>query len=254
MSKISLLIVAGAALALILTAAQLGATGFYTDFATYFAPIDTSWVALGFSQNRIVAEGVNSMLLSAHLSWRFHERAYVHLGFDNGIGDGIVAASYRIIGDTLCTSGLYLRGDGRLPMGSKGHRPLSMGSLDGGAGLEFRRKSSFFQLRLASTFTLVGERIKTGAFMHDNYFTIAFSLETEFFGGTSLAFSGFGLIYRGGETREIYILSVERHMIGDIGLELSGAVEAGSEEMRAFDSQLGIFIRYAMPYPSKTEK
>jgi hypothetical protein len=139
-------------------------------------------------------------------------------------------------------------------MGAKAHRPLSNGSLDGGAGLEFRRKSSFFQLRLATTFTLVGERIKTGPFIHDNYFTLAFLLETEFFGDTSLSFSGFGLIYRGGETREIYILSIERHLIGDIGFELSGAVEAGSEELRAFDSQLGVFIRYATPYPSQTEK
>lgn len=265
MKKISLLIIAGTILAASLPITQLHATGLYIDFTSYFAPIDTSWVAISFSQAQLQQDGMNSMVLSADLSWRFREKALVRLqlpyptvrtdmGFSHGIGDGIVRGSYRLMGDTLNTSGLYLLGDARLPMGEKAHLPLSYGSLDGGGGFEFRRKTSFFQLRFASTFTLAGERVKTGPFIHDNYFTIAFSLETELFGGTSLAFSGFGLIYRGGETREIYVLSVQKHVIGGIGFVLSGALEAGSKEMRAFDSQLGIFLRYALPAPADVEK
>ncbi len=265
MKKISILIIAGTILAASLPITQLHATGLYTDFTSYFAPIDTSWVAIGFSQTQLQQDGMNSMVLSADLSWRFREKALVRLqlpyptvrtdmGFSHGIGDGTVRCSYRLMGDTLDTSGLYLLGDARLPMGEKNHLPISYGSLDGGAGFEFRQKTSFFQLRFASAFTLVGERMKTGPFIHDNYFTIAFSLEAELFGGTSLAFSGFGLIYRGGETREIYILSVQKHVIGGIGFVLSGALEAGSKEMRAFDSQLGIFLRYALPAPADVEK
>ncbi len=265
MNKISPLIIAATILAVSLSDTQLCATGLYIDFTSYFAPIDTSWVAIGFSQAQLQQDGMSSTVLSADLSWRFREKALVRLQlpyptvrtdaqFSHGIGDGIVGVDYRITGDTLDTSGLYLLGDARLPMGAKAHQPLSYGSLDGGVGFEYRRKTSFFQLRFASTFTLAGERVKTGPFIHDNYFTLAFSLETELFGGTSLEFSGFGLIYRGGETREIYILSVQKHVVGGIGFALSGALEAGSKEMRAFDSQLAIFLRYAMPAPAGDEE
>ncbi len=265
MSKISPLIIAAAIIALLLSNTQLQARGLFTDFTSYFAPIDTSRIAIGISQAKLQDDGTNSMLLSAELSWRFHERALVRIQLPyptvrtdeqlgHGIGDGIIRSSYRLAGDTLDTGGFYLLGDARLPMGSRAHLPLSYGSLDGGAGLEFRSKTTFFQLRFASTFTLAGERIKSGPFIHDNYFTLAFSLDTELFGGTSLVFSGFGLIYRGGETREIYILSIQKHMVGGIGFALSGALEAGSEEMRAFDSQISIFLRYAMPAPADDEK
>ena len=261
MNRISFLIIAGIILVVSVSDSQLYASAIYIDFSNYFTPIDTSWVAIGFSQAQLKQDGRYSMVLSADMSWRFREKALVRLQlpyptirtetrFSHGIGDGIVRTSYRLMGDTLDTSGLYLIGDVRLPMGSRDHLPLSYGSLDGGAGMELRRKTSFFQLRFLTAFTMAGERVKAGPFIHDNFFTLAFSLETELFGGTSLAFSGFGLIYRGGETREIYILALEKHLIGGIGFSLSGALEAGSEEMRAFDSQLCIFLRYAMSTPA----
>jgi hypothetical protein len=265
LNRISLFVTAGTILAVLFLPLQLDATGLYTDFASYFTPVDTSQIAIGLGQTELQMGTESSMILWAELSWRFRERALVRLQlpyttveadmqYSYDIGDGFVSTFYRILGDTLNTSGIYLRADARLPMGAKAHLPISYGQLDGGAGFEMRRKTSFFQLRFASTFTLAGERIKTGPYISDNYLTLAGSMEMELVGGASLAFSAVGLFYRGGDAREIYVVSIQKYVLGGLGFALSGALEAGSSEARIFDSQLGLSLRYSMPAPAGDEK
>jgi hypothetical protein len=264
-SRISSLVASIALSACLLVPASPRAIGLYTDYISYFSPIDTARTSLLFRQTELQRDEGRAAVLSAELLFRNRGRMLFRLqlpfptvptdgDFLYDIGDGGVRAEVRIFGDTLDTSGLFLIGDARLPMGKKEFQPISYGSLDGGGGLELRGKTTFFQLRLASTFTLVGDRVKTGPFIHDNYTTVAMSIETELVGGASLSFSGFGLLFRGGGKREIYVLSVRQALSRGIEAFVSGALEAGTDEERVFNSQVALAIRYSFPSPPAGEK
>jgi hypothetical protein len=252
-------------LACLLIPVSSRATGLYTDYTSYFSPIDTAKTSLLFRQAELQRDDGRAAILSAELVLRSRRRMLFRLqlpfptvpvegDFLYDIGDGGVRAEVRIFGDTLDASGLFLLGDARLPMGTKDFQPISYGSLDGGGGLELRGKTTFFQLRLASTFTLVGDRVKTGPFIHDNFTTVALSIETEFIGGASLSFSGFGLLFRGGEKREVYVLSVRQALSSGIEAIFSGALEAGTDEERVFNSQVAIAIRYTFLSAAANDK
>ena len=239
-------------------------TGLYADYTSYFSPADTVHKTLVFRQSDIQRDAGRAAILSAELALRPSGRALLRMnvpfptmkldgGYEYGIGDGTVRAEVRVRGDSLNTAGLFLLGDARLPMGAKSFRPISYGSLDGGAGFELRSSTPFFRFRLASTYTLAGDRVRSGHFVHDNFLTVAFSMETELPRGASISFEGFGLFFRGGEKREIYALSLKKTLSENIGATLSGALEAGTDEERVYNSQISLAVRYLFPFSPEEE-
>ncbi len=239
-------------------------TGLYADYTSYFSPADTVHKALVFRQSDIQRDAGRAAILSAELALRPRRRVLLRMrvpfptmkldrGYEYGVGDGTIRAEVRVRGDSLNASGLFLVGDVRLPMGAKSFKPISYGSLDGGAGLELRSNTLFFRFRFASTYTLAGDRIRSGLFVHDNFLTIAFSLETELSRGASIAFEGFGLFFRGGEKREVYALSLKKTLSENIEADLSGALEAGTDEERVYNSQISLAVRYLFPFSGEKE-
>jgi len=240
------------------------ATGLYADYTSYFSPADTVHKAIVFRQTDIQRDAGRAAILSAELALRPRPRIMLRMqvpfptmkidgGYEYGIGDGTVRAEVRVGGDSLDTGGIFLVGDVRLPMGAKSFRPISYGSLDGGAGLELRKNTLFFRFRLASTYTLTGDRVKAGPFIHDNFLTLAFSVETELPRGASISFEGFGLLFRGGEKREMYALSLRKALSESVEAVVSGALEAGTDEERVYNSQISIAVRYMFPFSAKEE-
>lgn len=234
-------------------------TGLYTDYTSYFSPADTVYRALTFRQADIQRDAGRAAILSAELALRPRRRVLLRMrvpfptmkldgGYEYGIGDGTARAEVRVRGDSLNAQGIFLVSDLRLPMGSKSFSPISYGSLDGGAGLELRSNTAFFRFRFASTYTLAGDRVRTGPFVHDNFLTLAFSLETVLPRGGSVSFDGFGLFFRGGEKREIYALSLKGALSEHVEAVMSGALEAGTDEERVYNSQIAIAVRYLFPY------
>ncbi len=240
------------------------ATGLYADYTSYFSPADTIHKALVFRQSDIQRDAGRAAVLSAELALRPGPRVLLRMyvpfptmkvddGYEYGIGDGTVRAEVRVRGDSLNAAGIFLVGDVRLPMGAKSFSPLSYGSLDGGAGLELRSSTLFFGFRFASTYTLAGDRVRSGPFVHDNFLTLAFSMETELPRGASITFEGFGLFFRGGEKREMYALSLKKILSENIEAALSGALEAGTDEERVYNSQISLAVRYLFPFSAKDE-
>jgi hypothetical protein len=240
------------------------ATGLYADYTSYFSPADTIHKALVFRQSDIQRDAGRAAVLSAELALRPRSRVLLRMrvpfptmkideGYEYGIGDGTVRAEIRVRGDSLNATGVFLVGDVRLPMGAKSFRPISYGSLDGGAGLELRSSTLFFRFRLASAYTLVGDRVRSGPFVHDNFLTLAFSVETELPRGASISFEGFGLFFRGGEKREMYALSLKKALSESIEAVVGGTLEAGTDEERVYNSQISIAIRYLFPFSAKEE-
>lgn len=241
------------------------AIGLYADYTYFFSPADTVHKSIAFRQTDIQRDAGRAAILSAELSIQPRSRVLLRMqaafptmkidyGYEYGIGDGMIRAEVRLGGDTLNTSGLFLLSDVRLPMGAKSFKPLAYGSLDGGAGLELRMSTLFFEFRLASTYTLAGDRVKVGPFIHDNFLTLAFSVETELPLGTAASFQGFGLLFRGGEKREMYALSLRKALSESIDAVVSGALEAGSDEERVYNSQISLAIRYVFPFSPKEKQ
>ena len=240
------------------------ATGLYADYTSYFSPADTVHKALVFKQTDIQRDAGRAAILSVELSLRPRSGILLRMqvpfptmkideGYEYGIGDGTVRAEVRVSGDSTNATGLFLVGDTRLPMGAKRFRPISYGSLDGAAGLELRKNTLFFRFRLASTYTLVGDRLKVGPFIHDNFLTLAFSMETELPRGASISFEGFGLLFRGGEKREMYALSLRKALSESVEAVVSGSLEAGTDEERVYNSQISLAVRYMFPFSGKEE-
>jgi hypothetical protein len=261
---ITSLITACVLLILLISISTSRATGLYADYTSFFSPADTVHKALVFKQTDIQRDAGRAAILAAELSLRPRPRILLRMlapfptmridgSYEYGIGDGMVRAEVRISGDSLNASGIFLVSDARLPMGAKSFRPLSYGSLDGGAGLELRQNTLFFRFRLASTYTLVGDRVKVGSFIHDNFLTLGFSVETELPRGTSISFEGFGLLFRGGEKREMYALSLKKSLSESVEVVMGGVLEAGTDEERVYNSQISLAVRYLFPFSGKEE-
>ena len=246
-------------LVVLFTVPPARATGLYGDYTSYFSPADTIHSALVFRQTDIQRDAGRAAILAAELALRPSPRTLLRMRapfptmridgvYEYGIGDGSVRAEVRVRGDSLNADGIFLVSDVRLPMGAKSFKPISYGSLDGGAGLELRRSTLFFRFRFASTYTLAGDRVKEGTFIHDNFLTLAFSVETELPLGASVSFDGFGLFFRGGKKREVYALSLKKALSDNVQALMSGALEAGTDEERVYNSQISIAVRYVFPY------
>lgn len=242
-------------------ACPLHSTGLYMDFPTYFAAIDTFGIQLKIRQTDLQRDEGRTSVFAGGLSLR--PKPGIRIGLSllypamqreghitHAVGDGVFRSTVRIHGDTLDTSGLFFRADARIPIGPKTSDPFSYGSLDVGSGLEYRRRTSLFMFRCAATYTLVGERQKVGDFIHRNFLLLALSIGFDLKESTSFSFSGFGMNFRGGDSREVYILSFRQRFSGELDMLFSGGLDAGDDEERVFDS----FVSFSLVYRFRSGK
>ncbi len=235
------------------------ATGLYLDLASYFSVPDTSRMYLVFRQSDMQRDEGRAALFAGELSVRPRERANVRLGamytslgvgddFVYGLADGAVRATYRVFGDSLDISGLFLRADLLVPIGAASvPLPFSSSSIDVGGGFEFRGATSLLGFRGAVTYTLAGDRRKEGEFIHRNFLTAALSLDFELRTGTSMYFTGFLIYFRGGCGREAYLLSIGQKLSHRMEIVAGGALEAGSDKDRIFNSAMIVSVVYRFP-------
>lgn len=260
-------------------ASSVHATGLYIDLPAYFSAIDTSHIELVIRQAELQRVTGRASVFSGELSLRPRSRLHVRFGLlypamvrgwdiTHAVGDGIVNGTYRLTGDTLEVNGMFLRIYARLPFGPKRMDPFSFGSLDAGAGFEFRMETSLFRLRCAETYTLVGERRKptTGApndtlyyplsvaerssdtecFSHRNFFLFALSIDFTIRRSTTFSFAGYSFRYRGGDAREVYMLTFGQRLCRGLELHLCGGLDAGNDFERVFDSLLSVSLVYRL--------
>ena len=232
-----------------------GAAGLYLDLPHWFAPADSSALAIDVGQtflDRAAGRAAITRMGFTARRWRrgvvraalFYPAMRTASGIVQGGGDGLVRAEWRAWGDTLDRRGVFLRGELRVPMGSSSLYPFSLGSLDGGGGLEARLPAGMLRLRAGATYTLVGERRKTGERLHRNHLVLAAALGFDPGPRTSCDLSAFLVSFRGGDRREAYLLSFRR-MIGErFSLCAFAAVDAGSDQERLFDTLGGLFAEY----------
>ena len=69
--------------------------------------------------------------------------------------------------------------------------------------------------------------------------------------GVSVSFDGFGLLFRGGAKREVYALSLKKTLSDNVEALVSGALEAGTDEERVYNSQISLAVRYLFPRSPK---
>lgn len=236
----------------------LYAIGLYEDLPSHFSVIDTTRFIFVFRQTELQRDEGRAAVLAGEFNLRLRKRIDFQLILSypalererdiiHGVGDAMIRSTVRVAGDTLGLSGLFLRANIRAPMGSRALKPFSFGSLDGGVGLECRQKTPLFQFRLATTYTLVGERSETGSFLHEHFLLLSPSLEVNVRKGTSFAFTMFYLVFRGGGAREVYSISLTQAISQELGIILNGALEAGKDEERVFNSLLSLALTYKLP-------
>ncbi len=253
------------------------ATGLYLDLPAYFSTVDTAGIELSVRHTDLQrAEGRASVFSGEFALWprqRFHTRFVLHYTalergaeITNAVGDGIIHGTYRLTGDTLDVNGMYLRGYARLPLGPKRMSPFSYGSLDVGVGFEFRLDTEMFRVRCSQSYTLVGERRKpviaaandslsyplsisvsspdAAVFNHRNFFLLAVGFDIDMREGTTFSFASYSFRFRGGDAREVYLVTIRHRLSRELELCLNGGLDAGEERERVFDSLLSISLAY----------
>lgn len=253
------------------------ATGLYLDLPAYFSPVDTAGIEMTARHTDLQRAQGHASVFSGELALRprrrLHARLVLHYpalerGADitSAVGDGIIHGTYRLTGDTLDVNGMFLRGYVRLPLGPKRMPPFSYGSLDAGVGFEFRMETEMFRVRCAETYTLVGERRKAvittardslyyplsvsggspdaAVFNHRNFFLLAVGFDIDVREGTTFGFAGYSFRYRGGDAREVYLLTIRHRLSRELELCLNGGLDSGDEHERVFDSLLSVSLAY----------
>jgi hypothetical protein len=242
-----------------LLAGPLCATGLYPDPVSFFSRPDSARV-LAISQTECDLGAWRASLLTGALTIRPAPRFEVRLDLQlpavrrrgeivYGVGDMLLRAIARIAGDSLNTSGLFLRADVRIPSGSQGLRPFSDGAFEGEAGLEARLVEREFAVRGAALYTLAGDRRDAEDFTNDSHLTLAASISVPVPGIASAGASAFFMRFDNGDTRSIFLVSLRRPLSEQLALELAGAIEAGDESARAFDSCVSVSFAYRLPVP-----
>ena len=241
-----------------------GARGLYLDLPGWFQRPDTSGTAIGISQSWIEADDYDASVTGLSVPFNMDERTSVVLkmayplihragGFKHGFADGSIGVSRRIWGDSLNVSGLFLRADIRIPIGSNSLRPFSFRSRDGGlypdvgAGLEYRRETPFAAFRSSATWTFSGQRDDSPIPYVTDFLVIAASVEIPAGEGTSIQAAVFGIDFEGPGYRESYLLALRRFISERLLLVVTGALDAGKDRDRVFDSLLSVSFRYDLP-------
>ncbi|MBN1884559.1 MAG: hypothetical protein JW876_03410 [Candidatus Krumholzibacteriota bacterium] len=241
--------------AILFASPPAGATGLYEDLPHWYLPADTSAISLDVGQSLLDRDAGRASVFEIGITSRRWRRGVVRAallypamqtgaGVVHGGGDGFIRASWRAWGDTLDTRGLFARGELRVPMGSNTFYPFSLGSLDGGGGLEARLPLGMLRLRAAAVYTLVGERRKTGDRIHRNHLATSVLLGFDPGESTECGVGVFVLSFRGGDTREVYLFTLRRRVAGPLWLSAHAAVDAGSDSERVFNTLGGITFEY----------
>jgi hypothetical protein len=239
--------------ALVGTSAPLHAIGLYDDLPTFFSTGD-SVRTLAFRETECNLGPLRASLLTGAVALRPAPRYDVLLDFlfpvvgtAYGIGDMLVRASARIWGDTLNTSGLFLRGTLRVPTGSKALRPFSNAALQGDAGLEARFIRHGVAFQAAALYTLAGESVSGNGFSDDDHTTLAASAGINLPAAGTVRAAALLMNFRGDGTRNVYLLSFERGLSQQLAIAVAGEVEAGPADARVFDSTVSICFTYRLP-------
>jgi hypothetical protein len=235
------------------------AIGVYLNLPSFFTIADSLRTQVAISQSYVQPDEGTVSFLAGEIGFKARRRSFVRMGISyaamhreasviHGIGDGFFYMTFRAAGDTLDTGGLFIRFDARFPFGSEAFSPFSFKSLDGGAGLEWRHRLQLFGLRLAATYNLVGERRKSdSAFINRNFLLIAAQMYFASTRTAQLYLSGYAMQYRGGGSREAYVVTLDQALSDNFSVRLFGGLEAGEESDRTFNSLLSATIVYRFP-------
>lgn len=246
--------------AVIITAAPepARAAGPFLNLPAYFGPVDTARVFVDAGQSFVEGESENSTALSFATGFRSGERTRVRLQmlyaairkdgyYDHGFADLLLDAQVMLAGDTMRINGLTLRGEMRIPTGSASIWPYAGESLDGGAGLEYRRLSDTIDIRIAASYILAGKRIKEGPFRNENYALAGILLGLKPFRHVTVDFSAFAQAFRNGDYREVYLLGARTGLPGGLDLRLSAGVDSGDPFERVWNSMIQVGITWKLP-------
>jgi len=252
-------------LAFIHAARDCAATGLYIDLPSFFSAADSARTRMIVRQTECDLVASPASLLAAEVDFKIKRRHDMRLSCEfpavrrpgdlaYGVGDAFVRIVSRISGDSLSMNGLFLRADARIPMGSKGLRPFSYASLEGGAGLEARLTRGASAVRGAALYTLVGERPDAGDFTNDHHLLLAVSLGASLRHAASVAVGACYVLFRNGDARQLYSVSLARELSRRLVLGIEGAVESGDRGERVFDSAVAISLSYRFPQRARAEK
>lgn len=253
-----------AAMSILPTPEPARATGLFLNLPTYYGRIDTARVILDIGQSFVEGEYENSTVFSFETGFRSGERTRVRMqiqypvlrqqgGYDHGFADLLLNAELMVVGDSLRISGLFFRGDMRIPTGSASLRPYAGESLDGGAGFEFRKLSETFDFRCSATYILAGLEIEEEFYRADNYALAGVLLGLKPFRSLTVDFSAFAQFFKNGDFREVYQLAAGTRLKGGLDVRISGGIDTGGSIERVWNSMFQIGITWRFPAAWKRE-
>lgn len=227
----------------------------YVDFPSFFNNMDSCRVITEFGLS--IFDEDAGYLYSSSVSGRINERLtgsfgahYFSVRKDDrilfGFGDFTVNLTFQAMGDSLGSSGIFLRTDIRLPSGAKALQPFASRSFDGGGGVELRDRFSLFSVSLAGTYTFAGERNAEGIYPHSNYSILAASAGFDI-GPASFNASGYLVDYRKSGERRVLLSSLSGRLSENITAILLGGLETGEDSERIFDSIISLRLSYSFP-------
>ena len=248
----------------------LHADGLYNDYPSWFSPADTGGVVLSLGHVHLQCEYQDVSAAAVRIRGMFNERSSVRLSmlypvirrpgsYSHGFSDLLVSSSVRILGDSLNISGLFLRSDFRVPIGSNALRPFSFRSSSGGiypdigGGIEVRKKAPLFRVKGSITHTMVGQKEEEGDLTNTHYSLLALFLEFDLAGSLSLQTSVFARKSSGSGYRETYIFSVSKRFSEKLEMILSGGLDSGDDDERIFDSLLSVYFSYSFSAGEKVK-
>lgn len=253
-SRLSGIIIGIAAVA---SAAPLAA-GLYEDPFSVLSRPDTGRISMRASQTELERDGFRASAFAVGARIRTGARARVECAVQfpairrpgevrYGLGDGFVAGSFRVAGDSLETSALLLRCEARIPTGGKGLAPFCRSSLEGGAGIEARAAAGGLSIRGFAAYTLAGSRARDADFFNEHHATLAASiaLAVPRIGSATASFSWTS--YRGGVSQETVALGFERDLSTPVAVGALLAVQSADRSDELYEWLLGLSITYRFP-------
>jgi hypothetical protein len=238
--------------------APASSTGLFLNLPRYFDHIDTSRVQLEISQSLVEGEYESSSVFAFDLGFRGGERTRARMQilypvirrnglYNYGFADILMSGRLSIVSDSMRASGLFLRGDLRIPAGSESLWPYAGESLDGGGGIEARRISSTVNLRFSLTYILAERRIKEEGMRHENYTLAALLVGVLPASAVTIDLSAFAQFFRNGDYREVYLLTAAASPAGGIEVRLCGGIDSGGREERIWNSMVQVSLLWRLP-------
>ncbi|HSG29319.1 MAG TPA: hypothetical protein VLA34_12630 [Candidatus Krumholzibacterium sp.] len=256
------LVYSGIAMSIALTAASPAlARGLYLDLPSWFQRADTSGTEVVMTETMLQADDYDASIMGLAVPFNLNSRTSATAsllypvirrngGFKHGFADGNIDVVTRIAGDSLNTTGLFLRVDVRIPLGSGALYPFAYRSADGGiypdvgAGLEYRKELPFGRLACCASYNFSGQSDGSDDPDVTDFLVGGVSLEIAAGSRTSLRLAVFGIDFKGPGYRESYLLALDNRLSGQLRLVVTGAVDAGDERDRVFDSLLQLMLEF----------